>query len=103
MAGKSLLADRLRDELLEEMTSAQLRPGDKLPPRKRKTFERRQAERRAEHERVAGEREQQRARANETATLLRRQCSDAIPMLFDAARDANVWDALREVLVGGGK
>lgn len=31
MAGKSLLADRLRDELLEEMTSAQLRPGDKLP------------------------------------------------------------------------
>lgn len=31
MAGKSLLADRLRDELLEEMTSSQLRPGDKLP------------------------------------------------------------------------
>ena len=31
MPGKSLLADRLRDELLEEMTSSQLRPGDKLP------------------------------------------------------------------------
>ena len=31
MPGKSLLADRLRDELLEEMTSSQLPPGTKLP------------------------------------------------------------------------
>jgi GntR family transcriptional regulator len=31
MSGKSLLADRLRDELLEEMTSSQLPPGTKLP------------------------------------------------------------------------
>jgi GntR family transcriptional regulator len=31
MAGKSLLADRLRDELLEEMTNSQWRPGTKLP------------------------------------------------------------------------
>ncbi len=31
MPRKSLLADRLRDELLEEMTSAQLPPGTKLP------------------------------------------------------------------------
>jgi GntR family transcriptional regulator len=31
MSGKSLLADRLRDELLEEMTSSQLAPGTKLP------------------------------------------------------------------------
>ena len=31
MPGKSLLADRLRDELLEEMTSTQLPPGTKLP------------------------------------------------------------------------
>jgi GntR family transcriptional regulator len=31
MPGKSLLADRLRDELLEEMTSSQLAPGTKLP------------------------------------------------------------------------
>jgi GntR family transcriptional regulator len=31
MPGKSLLADRLRDALLEEMTSSQLPPGTKLP------------------------------------------------------------------------
>jgi len=31
MPRKSLLADRLRDELLEEMTSSQLPPGTKLP------------------------------------------------------------------------
>ena len=31
MPGKNLLADRLRDELLEEMTSSQLPPGTKLP------------------------------------------------------------------------
>ena len=31
MPGKSLLADRLRDELLEEMTSSQWQPGTKLP------------------------------------------------------------------------
>src|SRR5215217_7898098 len=31
MPGKSLLADRLRDELLEEMISSQLPPGTKLP------------------------------------------------------------------------
>src|SRR5688500_5812204 len=31
MAGKSLLADRLRDELLEEMTSSEWQPGTKLP------------------------------------------------------------------------
>ncbi len=31
MSGKSLLADRLRDELLEEMTSSQLAPGTQLP------------------------------------------------------------------------
>jgi GntR family transcriptional regulator len=31
MPGKSLLADRLRDELLEEMTTSQLPPGTKLP------------------------------------------------------------------------
>jgi GntR family transcriptional regulator len=29
--GRTLLADRLRDELLEEITSAQLQPGTKLP------------------------------------------------------------------------
>ena len=31
MSGKSLLADRLRDELLEEMTTSQWPPGTKLP------------------------------------------------------------------------
>lgn len=31
MPGKSLLADRIRDELLEEMTSSHLQPGTKLP------------------------------------------------------------------------
>src|SRR3954468_22798081 len=31
MPGRTLLADRLRDELLEEMTSSQLPPGTKLP------------------------------------------------------------------------
>lgn len=31
MPVKSLLADRLRDELLEEMTSSQMQPGTKLP------------------------------------------------------------------------
>ncbi|MDT5098767.1 MAG: GntR family transcriptional regulator [Mycobacterium sp.] len=31
MPGQTLLADRLRDELLEEITSAQLEPGTKLP------------------------------------------------------------------------
>lgn len=31
MPGQTLLADRLRDELLEEITSSQLKPGTKLP------------------------------------------------------------------------
>lgn len=31
MSGRTLLADRLRDELLEEITSSQLQPGTKLP------------------------------------------------------------------------
>ena len=31
MPGRTLLADRLRDELLEEITSSQLQPGTKLP------------------------------------------------------------------------
>lgn len=31
MSGRTLLADRLRDELLEEITSSQLQPGAKLP------------------------------------------------------------------------
>src|SRR6478672_640648 len=31
MPGQTLLADRLRDELLEEITSSQLEPGTKLP------------------------------------------------------------------------
>ena len=31
MPGQTLLADRLRDELLEEITSSQLQPGTKLP------------------------------------------------------------------------
>ncbi|MDX1886983.1 GntR family transcriptional regulator [Mycolicibacterium sp. 120270] len=31
MPGQTLLADRLRDELLDEITSAQLKPGTKLP------------------------------------------------------------------------
>jgi GntR family transcriptional regulator len=31
MSGRTLLADRLRDELLEEITSSQLQPGSKLP------------------------------------------------------------------------
>lgn len=31
MSGRTLLADRLRDELLEEITGAQLQPGTKLP------------------------------------------------------------------------
>jgi GntR family transcriptional regulator len=31
MSGRTLLADRLRDELLEEITSSQLPPGTKLP------------------------------------------------------------------------
>ena len=35
MSGRTLLADRLRDELLEEITSSQLQPGAKLPTRGR--------------------------------------------------------------------
>ena len=31
VSGRTLLADRLRDELLEEITSSQLQPGTKLP------------------------------------------------------------------------
>ena len=31
VSGRTLLADRLRDELLDEITSAQLQPGTKLP------------------------------------------------------------------------
>jgi GntR family transcriptional regulator len=31
MSGRTLLADRLRDELLQEITSSQLQPGTKLP------------------------------------------------------------------------
>ena len=31
MSGRTLLADRLRDELLEEITSSRLEPGTKLP------------------------------------------------------------------------
>ena len=31
MSGRTLLADRLRDELLDEITNSQLQPGTKLP------------------------------------------------------------------------
>jgi len=31
VSGRTLLADRLRDELLEEISSSQLQPGSKLP------------------------------------------------------------------------
>ena len=31
VSGRTLLADRLRDELLDEITSSQLQPGTKLP------------------------------------------------------------------------